>query len=121
SGLLGVSGFSNNMRELQESDNPRAAEAIDLFCYRAACEFAAHTTALQGLDGIVFTAGIGENSALVRAKICRQLAWMGVEIDEDANNRNGLVISTAESKITVHVKATNEELVIARATRRLAS
>ena len=119
SGLLGVSGFSNNMRELQESSDPRAAEAVDLFCFKAACEFGSHATAMQGLDGIVFTAGIGENSAVVRAKICRQLAWLGVEIDDGANQNHKLTISTETSKISVHVVATNEELVIANATRGL--
>ena len=117
SGLLGVSGISNNMRELQESSQPRAAEAIDLFCYKAACEFAFHATAMQGLDAIVFTAGIGENSAVVRHKICQQLAWLGIEIDNDKNAEHALTISAKHSKITVHVVATNEELVIANATR----
>ncbi len=121
SGLLGVSGFSNNMRELQESNDPRAAQAVDLFCYRATCEFGAHAAAMQGLDAIVFTAGIGENSALVRKKICRQLGWLGVEIDEGANDDHRATISTQNSKISVHVVATNEELVIARATKDLCS
>jgi len=119
SGLLGVSGFSNNMRELQESSDPRAAEAVDLFCHKAACEFGAHATAMEGLDAIVFTAGIGENSALVRAKICQQLGWLGVEIDAGANDDHRLTISTDVSKISTHVIATNEELVIANATRDL--
>jgi len=119
SGLLGVSGFSNNMRELQESSDPRAAEAVDLFCFKAACEFGSHATAMEGLDGIVFTAGIGENSAVVREKICRQLAWLGVEIDDAANAAHKTTISIPASKISVHVVATNEELVIAKATRGL--
>ncbi len=117
SGLLGVSGISNNMRDLQDSNDPRAAEAIDLFCYKAACEFGSHAAAMQGLDAIVFTAGIGENSAPVRDKICRQLSWLGVDIDPAANADHAVTISTPASKITVHVVATNEELVIARATR----
>jgi acetate kinase len=119
SGLLGVSGFTNNMKELQDSDNPRAKEAVDLFCYRAAGEFASHAAALQGLQAIVFTGGIGENSAHVRQQICQQLAWMGTDIDEKANNRNARTISAPDAKISVHVIATNEELVIARATREL--
>ncbi len=119
SGLLGVSGFSNNMRELQESSDPRAAEAVDLFCYKAACEFGSHATAMEGLDGIVFTAGIGENSAMVRKKICQQLGWLGVEIDPAANDDHRATISTQNSKISVHVVATNEELVIAKATKDL--
>ncbi|VAW02507.1 Acetate kinase [hydrothermal vent metagenome] len=117
SGLLGVSGFSNNMRELQESSDPRAAEAVDLFCYRAACEFGSHATAMEGLDAIVFTAGIGENSAVVRKKICQQLGWLGIEIDAAENDDHRVTISTQSSKISVHVVATNEELVIARATQ----
>ena len=119
SGLLGVSGFSNNMRELQESSDRRAAEAIDLFCYKAACEFGSHAVAMEGLDAIVFTAGIGENSAVVREKICRQLGWLGVEIDQAANEGHATTISVEKSKISVHVVATDEELVIANATRRL--
>ncbi len=121
SGLLGVSGISNNMRELQESPDPRAAEAIDLFCYKAALEFASHAAAMEGLDSIVFTAGIGENSAMVRQKICRQLSWLGIEIDETANAEHAKTISAGGSRISVHVVATNEELVIANATRALAS
>jgi len=119
SGLLGVSGISNNMRDLQESDEPRAAEAIDLFCYKAALEFGSHAAAMEGLDSIVFTAGIGENSAMVRAKICERLSWLGVEIDTTANAAHATLISTKSSKISVHVVATNEELVIANATKGL--
>lgn len=119
SGLLGVSGISNNMRALQESSDPRAAEAIELFCHKAAGEFASHAAAMQGLDSIVFTAGIGENSAVVRGKICARLGWLGVEVDEAANNNGAATISTPDSAISVHVVATNEELVIARAVRSL--
>lgn len=119
SGLLGVSGISNNMQVLQQSDDPRAEEAIELYCYRAAGEAGALITALEGLDAIVFTAGIGENSALVRQRICERLAWLGLEIDSLANEENATIISTAGSKISAVVVPTDEEIVIANATRRL--
>ena len=117
SGLLGVSGISNNMQVLQESSDPRAQEAIDLFCYRAACELGSLVTTLQGLDTIVFTAGIGENSAEVRRLICGRLAWLGVDLDHAANDANVTTISGPNSKVDVLVIPTNEEAVIAEATR----
>ena len=115
-GLLGVSGLSNDMRTLEASAAPQAREAIDLFCYRAACELSALATAIEGLDAIVFTAGIGENSAKVRSLICDRLAWLGVALDTEANDRNATRISTAASGIQVLVLPTDEESVIARAT-----
>ncbi len=119
SGLFGVSGISNNMKVLEASADPRAKEAIDLFCYRAACELGSLAASLEGLDAIVFTAGIGENSATVRDRICRRLGWLGVDVDQSANQANDIRISTSGSGVTVLVLPTNEELVIARSVRSL--
>jgi acetate kinase len=119
SGLLGVSGISPDMAVLQASQTPQAQEAIDLFCYLAACELAALAAANGGLDAIVFTAGIGENSALVRSRICDRLQWMGVAIDAAANARNVTRIATAHSAVDVLVIPTDEEAVIAEATKAL--
>jgi len=119
SGLLGVSGLSNNMRELEASTAPEAKEAIELFCYRAAKQACSLLPTLGGLDGLVFTAGIGENSAGVRAKICHHLSWLGVELDEAANQANAEWISAPSSSIEIRVIPTDEELVIARAVRNL--
>ncbi|EHJ91549.1 acetate/propionate family kinase [Vreelandella boliviensis] len=119
SGLLGVSGISNDMAILQSSPAPEALEAIELFCYRAACELAALCTTIGGLDAIVFTAGIGENSALVRRLICDHLAWMGVALDGHANERNEHQISSTTSTVDVMVIPTNEEMTIACATHRV--
>lgn len=121
SGLLGVSGISNNMQVLQESSDPHALEAINLFCYRAACELGALVSALQGLDSIVFTAGVGENSAMVRQLICDQLGWLGVDLDSSANDKNSITISKPNSRVNVLVIPTNEEIVIADATHALIS
>ena len=119
SGLLGVSGISSDMRTLLESDDPRAKLATDLFCYRIGRELGSLAAALGGLDAIVFTAGIGENSAEIRARVCRDAAWLGVELDELANARGGPRISTAASRVSAWSIATNEELMIARHTRKL--
>ncbi len=116
SGLLGVSGISSDMRALTQSDKASAKSAIDLFTWRAAREIGALTSSLGGLDNLVFTAGIGENSAEVRAKICDKLKWLGVEIDHTANVRNDLMISDANSKISVRVIPTDEEQMIAEHT-----
>lgn len=117
SGLLGVSGLSNNMQVLQDSDDPHAKEAIDLFCYRAASSLAGLLPAIGGLDALVFTAGIGENSAPVRRLICERLGWLGIELDDAANDRHATRISTARSGVEVLVLATNEEAVVAKACR----
>lgn len=117
SGLLGVSGISNNMQVLQHSDKPDAREAIDLFCYIAAGEITRLATDLQGLDAIVFTAGIGENSALTRALICDRLRWLGVLLNAEANEADARTISSDSSAITVQVIPTDEESVIADAVR----
>lgn len=118
SGLLGLSGISSDMRELHASTDPRAQMAVDYFTYRIAREAASLAAAMEGFDSLVFTAGIGENDDVVRAAVCKQLAWLGVEIDLEANaKRSGEArkISTPNSKISVWVIPTNEEIVIARA------
>lgn len=116
SGLLGLSGVSEDMRELQESADPRASAAIDYFVYCMAKFVGAYTAVLGGLDALVFTAGIGENSVTVRERLCRALAWIGVRLDEKANQGNGPRISTADSRVSVWVIPTNEELMIAQHT-----
>lgn len=116
SGLLGVSGVSNAMQELEASNDPRAAVAIDLFCYRAACEIAALIPAMGGLDALIFTAGIGENSATTRARICDRLSWLGITLDPSANGDNALRISTQDATCEVLVIPTNEDAVIAQNT-----
>jgi acetate kinase len=120
SGLLGVSGVSSDMRELIESPDPRAKFAIDLFVYRIGRELGSLAAALGGLDAIVFTAGIGEHAVVVREAVCRQAAWLGVDLDPAANAAGGPHISTASSRVVVWVIPTNEELMIARHTRALA-
>lgn len=117
SGLFGVSGISNNMRVLDESDAPEAAEAIALFAYRAASILAGLLPTIGGLDALVFTAGIGENSACARQEICDHLGWLGVELDAAANKQNAVRISTGASAVDVLVLPTNEEAVIAAACR----
>jgi acetate kinase len=121
SGLLGVSGISSDMRALLESAEPRARLAVDLYLYRIGRELGSLAAALQGLDALVFTAGIGENSALVRERICRDAAWLGVELDRPANlqAKGATRISLRGSPVAVWVVPTNEELMIARHTRAL--
>ena len=116
SGLVGISGISNDMRDLLGKSEPAARLAVDYFVYRAAKEIGALTAVLGGLDGLVFTAGIGENSAEIRARICEASAWLGIELDAAANRTNGPRISVANSRVPVWVIPTNEELVIARHT-----
>ena len=113
SGLLGVSGVSSDMRALHASDTPQAAEAIALFAWSAARQAAALMLAAEGLDGLVFTAGIGENDPIIRAMICQHLAWAGVEIDPAANQANAPIISAPGSKITLRLIPTDEERMIA--------
>lgn len=117
SGLLGVSGISSDVRELQESKAVEARQALDLFAYRAACEIGSMSSALSGLDVLVFTAGIGEHSALIRRKITERCGWLGVDIDMSANDDNRLKISSARSSVDVYVIPTNEEIEIAESTR----
>ena len=113
SGLLGISGISNDMRVLLESDEPDAKLAVDYFVYRVAKEIGALTAVMGGLDAIVFTAGIGENSPEVRRRICEASAWLGIDLDENANNARRQKISASGSKVSVWVVPTNEELMIA--------
>lgn len=119
SGLLGVSGVSSDMRTLLASAEPRAKLAIDLYVYRIRRELGSLAAALGGLDAIVFTAGIGENAAVIRERVCRDAAWLGVEVDPVANAAGGPRISTASSSARAWVIPTNEELMIARHTQRL--
>jgi acetate kinase len=119
SGLLGVSGISSDMRTLLASSDPRAAQAIDLFVYRIGRELGSLTAALGGLDALVFTGGIGEKAAPIRARVCRDAGWLGLELDEGANDAGGPRISRPVSRVTVLVVPTNEELMIAQHTRRL--
>jgi len=116
SGLLGVSGISNDMRELLTSPDPRAAEAIDLYCYRIAAEVGSLAMAAGGIDALVFTAGIGENAAPVRERVCSRCAWLGLALDEAANRANGPLISVKDSRVRAWVIPTDEELMIARHT-----
>ena len=113
SGLLGVSGVSSDMRAVQASATPNARIAIELFIFRIAREAGALVSTLGGLDGLVFTAGIGENDAEVRAGVCERLAWLGVELDPATNAANAPVVSTPKSAVTVRVIPTDEERMIA--------
>jgi len=117
SGLLGVSGLSSDMRVLLASDDARARTAIDLYVYRIRRELGSLAAALGGVDALVFTAGIGEHSALVRQRICEDARWLGVELDAPANDGSGPRISAAGSRTAAWVVPTNEELMIARHTR----
>ena len=116
SGLLGISGISNDMRDLLGRSEPAAQLAVDYFVYSVAKHIGALTAALGGIDGLVFTAGIGENSPEIRKRICASSAWLGIELDEAANNERLEKISTSRSKPSVWVIPTNEELMIARHT-----
>ncbi|MEO8461212.1 MAG: acetate/propionate family kinase [Dokdonella sp.] len=119
SGLLGVSGISHDTRDLEASTDAHAAEALQLFAYRAARELGSLVAALGGLDALVFSAGIGEHSAKMRDRICAYTAWLGLVLDQDANARHATRISAQDSAVDVLVVPTNEELVIARAARAL--
>jgi acetate kinase len=119
SGLLGVSGISSDMRALLGSTDPRATLAIDLYVYRIRRELGSLAGALGGLDALVFTAGIGENAAAIRERVCRDGAWLGLELDAAANAAGGPRISTSGSRVKAWVIPTNEELMIGRHTRRL--
>jgi acetate kinase len=116
SGLLGLSGISNDMRELLASTEPAAQLAIEYFVYRVAKETGALAAVLQGLDGLVFTAGIGEHSAEIRQRVCRASSWLGIDLDPDANAQHARRISAGHSRASVWVIPTNEELMIARHT-----
>jgi acetate kinase len=114
SGLLGVSGLSGDMRDLTASDRPEAAEAVALFCYRIAREIGSLVAALGGLDGLVFTAGIGEHSPPVRAAVVERCAWLGARLDAEANGANARRIDGPQSRLAIRVIPTDEEGVIAR-------
>ena len=113
SGLLGISGISSDMRDLLTRGEPEARLAVDYFVYRAAKEIGALAAVLGGIDGLIFTAGIGENSPEIRRRICLASSWLGVELDEVANARKGPRISTPRSKVSSWVIPTNEERMIA--------
>lgn len=119
SGLRGLSGISGDMRLLLESDSPEAEEAVAVYCYRVVREIGSLAAALEGLDALVFTAGIGENSAVIRARICERLGWLGLRLDQQANAAGGPRVSAADSAVRVWCIPTNEELTIARATARV--
>jgi len=116
SGLKGLSGISNDMRELEASASPAAALAIDYFVYRIALNAGMLAAALNGLDAFIFTAGIGENSATIRARVAEKLAWLGIDFDTDANKAGGPLLSKPHSKVAAYVIGTDEELMIARHT-----
>ena len=116
SGLLGLSGTSGDMRVLQDSKDPRAAAAVEFFVYALTKYAGAYVAVLGGLDAFVFTAGIGEHSVPVRAALCRNLAWLNVRLDDQANAAGGPLISTPDSAVSVWVIPTNEELMIAQHT-----
>jgi acetate kinase len=115
-GLKGVSGISNDMRTLLASDDPPARHAIDLFVWRVVRELGALAAAQGGLDGLVFTAGIGERSPEIRERVCENAAWLGIELDQEANRSGRLRISTSDSRVAVYAIPTDEELMIARHT-----
>ena len=119
SGLLGISGISNDMRALLESHEPGARLAVEYFVYRATKEIGALTSVLGGVDAVIFTAGIGEHSAEIRRRIVAASAWLGLEIDAAANDAHGPRITTSASRVSAWVIPTNEELMIARHTARL--
>jgi acetate kinase len=116
SGLLGVSGISQDMRTLLASDQPAAQEAVDLFCYRIVREIGALSACIGGIDALVFTGGIGEHAAEVRRRVCSQLQWLGVDFDGTANNTNQTRVSTPSSQVDVLVLPTDEEWMIAQHT-----
>ncbi len=119
SGLLGVSGISSDMRTLLASEDPRAKLAVDLYLYRIRRELGSLAAALGGLDAVVFTAGIGENAAIIRERVCRDAAWLGLDLDAAASAASGARISAPASRVSAWVIPTNEELMIARHTRAL--
>lgn len=121
SGLLGLSGLSSDMRDLMVSDKPEAAQAVDYFVYRAVGTIGALAANLGGLDGLVFTGGIGENAASIRAKVCRALAWLGIDLDDGANDRHRPCITRPGAKVAAYVIRTDEEKMIAIQVQELVS
>jgi acetate kinase len=121
SGLLGVSGVSGDMRILLDSNDPGAKLAVDLYVYRIQRELGSLAAAMGGLDALIFTAGIGENSPHIRERVCRDAAWLGVTLDAAANLAGRPHISAKDSRVSAWTLPTNEELMIARHTQRLAA
>ena len=119
SGVKGVSGLTADMKTLLESSDPRAKLAIDLYCYRIGRELGSLSAVLGGLDALVFTGGVGENAAPIRAQVCKDAAWLGLELDEAANQRGGPLISAVGSRVAAWIVPTDEELTIARHTQAL--
>jgi acetate kinase len=117
SGMLGLSGLSSDFRDLLDSDDPQGRFAIDVFCYRVARHIGSLAAALGGLDGLVFTAGVGENAVAVRRAISRACGWLGLALDDAANARHGPRITTTQSRVAAYVIPTDENLMIARHTR----
>lgn len=115
-GLKGLSGVSNDMRDLEASADPRAAFAIEFFVYRIALNTGMLAAALGGVDGFVFTAGIGENSAMIRTRVTARLAWLGAKLAPEANAGGQTLISSPDSRVAIYVLPTDEELMIARHT-----
>jgi acetate kinase len=120
SGLKGLSGISNDMRDLEASTDPKAKQAIDYFVFRVRREIGAMAAVLEGLDTIVFCGGIGENSRAIREYVLEAMEWIGVELDQTRNRANETVISSDRSRVKVFVMPTNEELMIARHTAKIA-
>ena len=116
SGLLGISGISSDMRTLLTSEDPHAQEAIELFVYRVGREIGSLAAALGGLNALVFTGGIGEHSAEIREKVCQQAAWLGLELDDSANEATSTRISRLDSKVSAWIVPTDENLMIAKHT-----
>jgi len=119
SGVKGVSGLTADMKTLLESGDPKAKLAIDVYCYRIARELGSLAATLGGLDALVFTGGVGENAAPIRARACADAMWLGLELDAEANRRDGPLISTAGSRVAAWIVPTDEELTIARHTQAL--
>ena len=116
SGLKGLSGLSNDMRELLDSTAPGATLAIEYFVYRIGLNAGMLAAALNGVDAFIFTAGIGENSPAIRARVAEKLSWLGIDFDAGANKAGGPLISKPHSKVAAYVIGTDEELMIARHT-----
>jgi len=116
SGLKGLSGVSNDVRELEASSDPKASFALDYFVYRVGLWSGTLAAALGGLDAFIFTAGIGENSPSMRARIAAKLAWLGCELDPGANKASATLISARNSRVPIYVVPTDEELMIAKHT-----
>jgi acetate kinase len=119
SGVKGVSGLTADMKTLLASADPKAKLAIDLYCYRIARELGSLAAALGGLDALVFTGGVGENAAAIRARACTDAGWLGLQLDEESNRRGGRLISAAGSSVAAWIVPTDEELTIARHAQRL--